>query len=699
MPITEWIGPGPWLERMEALVREYDQANPDGWPAHANFVLGGYVSLLESSRRHAEGETVLKRFLEKPANAGQESWLRERMVDLYASAIEAQSRVSLGEGDELLSNVVEHVMKRVENGDQNLRYQLLYRLIRIFQGTQAKKLKSCPREVRRFAFEALPEVLETQTRNYRRLVERTDGVVEEVIGPREALAFLLDRIESWPGRLEYSYDNAWRRFGSRLGTLRQRTGDLKELEPRLLKLVVAALRRDLTTLYAQSRSVYYWNSTFWEQKADVFLQVAEEILAEHDDSERFVMHIAYYVYHGLRQYDRAIEILLTAHQKKLLGPQSRTTLVSWLHEQQEFGQSIALLETLIEEQPELMTHRVRLMTAYHRTDQPRRLRTLLDQIDDFFRQKGRWTERNISALMIGCESAGLNEDVIKYAGELIPLHQRTRRNRGIGSSVLYDYYRHKALAHSALGQTTEAVDAAAGAVVSWGPRHDQRGQAIEALTTIIGKARDLDGYVAQRDRATGRSRRDSPVIRLAIARAYMEKGQLDKAIVQLKITVELQPTNREAHQALLECFSNREDTQAAVKQLLAMIDFDRHNLALYNDLAARVKDDESMAERAATAIVEAAPAEAEHHTSLAKLREGQQRWDAAILHWNHAAELRALEPDGLFGLVEAQIKAKRWKEAERTLARLARKEWPSRFGDVTSRIRELRSTVERQLRD
>ena len=132
-----------------------------------------------------------------------------------------------------------------------------------------------------------------------------------------------------------------------------------------------------------------------------------------------------------------------------------------------------------------------------------------------------------------------------------------------------------------------------------------------------------------------------------------------------------------------------EDEQGAVSQLLARLDFDRHNLEMYKRLAEKLSDDESESERAATSIVEAAPLEAAHQTALAELRERQGRWDEAILHWHHVADLRALEPTGLIQLAEAQIQDRQFDGVEESLDKLRRTEWPSRFGDTNQVVRRL----------
>ena len=101
----------------------------------------------------------------------------------------------------------------------------------------------------------------------------------------------------------------------------------------------------------------------------------------------------------------------------------------------------------------------------------------------------------------------------------------------------------------------------------------------------------------------------------------LEQKKYAAAVVQFQQALELQPVDREIHQSLVECYDRLKDPDRAVAQLLAQINFDRHNLAAYSSLAKRTKGDVALSERAATSIVEAAPNEAENHQTLAKFRQ------------------------------------------------------------------------------
>jgi predicted Zn-dependent protease len=133
----------------------------------------------------------------------------------------------------------------------------------------------------------------------------------------------------------------------------------------------------------------------------------------------------------------------------------------------------------------------------------------------------------------------------------------------------------------------------------------------------------------------------------------------------------------------------------ATRQLLALLDLQAHDLALYSQLVQRFADVPAEAERAATSLVEAAPNEAENHQALAELREKQNRWADAITHWREVAELRRLEPTGLVRLAKAQMHEKQWDAAAESLERLRKTEWPARFDQVKGETQQL----ERQLHD
>ncbi len=684
------------LSTMEMAINEFESQLSDGWPTHANEPLEGYTDLLCEVSHFAEAEQLLTKQLETPVNDQQKYWLTRKRNQVYLRALGSDGRVSLGEGLTLYDNLKDHLLTQLDStNDDNQRRQLVNDTLQLYSTARDKRLGEYREDLRTFAFKILPPILAKQTNNFRSLINDTTSALQRLIGADAALRFLIERIKNYPPRFEYSWENPWSQFGYRLSRFhRDLKGNIGDLEPRLLKLVLAELQRDLRSRHSRNRAFYHKDhgSHFWEAKADDFYRVAEQVLEEGSDSGRSISYVAEYLYRGLHKYNRSLEVLLTAHQNDLLSESQQLVLCDFLHDQNRFAESIPILTGLIEVSPDAMRYRTRLLAAYHKSSRQQQARDLLTETDNHFRAQGRWTEENIAQLAASCLSNTWLEEAAAYYAEVISLHQRTARHRGIGGSTLSDYYMHRAEALSGLGQTVDAVDAAAAAVVAWGPRHEQRQRVVLGLQNVLSQAEDLDDYVNHLDRQAEHGQ-DSPLIRQRIGFVYATRSQHDKAITQLQLALLMQPTNLETRKKLIESYDAQNDKEEAFKQMLALMDVDRHNLDLYKELADRVSSDDTLAERATTTIVEAAPLEAEHHAALAEVRQKQNRWNEAIDHWQHVAELRRLEPNGLLRLAEAQLHAKHFVAAQETIDKLGQTAWPARFRGVQDKIRDLQSRL------
>jgi tetratricopeptide (TPR) repeat protein len=334
-----------------------------------------------------------------------------------------------------------------------------------------------------------------------------------------------------------------------------------------------------------------------------------------------------------------------------------------------------------------------LMVAYHHSKRPEQLAELIQRTDEFFHQAGRWTEDNVAQFARGCLECSEWDRAIGYFKEAIALRQRGDSGQGLNDETLSELYRHLALAHSAVGRTREAVDAASAAIVCWSLRHEHRRQALDLLKHVLSAAKDLDDYVQYLDQESAKTGQDSPTLRKAIGQTYQSRNDHAKAITQLQLAVELQPTDHETHRALIASYDATRNGTAASKQLLKLIDLNRHELTLYQQLADRLKNDEQEAERAATSIIESSPNEAESHAAMAELRQKQNRWDEAIPHWEQVAQLRRLEPNGLLKLAEAQLHQKQWEAARASIEKLHQTDWPARFSDVNNQTRLLQERL------
>jgi tetratricopeptide (TPR) repeat protein len=493
--------------------------------------------------------------------------------------------------------------------------------------------------------------------------------------------------------MRYTNQDGWNRHSYRLGEWRTAVKDLGDLEPRLLKFVLAELRRDLRSRESRSRSIYdRRHSHYWKEKEADFAKTAEEVLAERKASGPAVEYVAEYLFHGLAHEKRAIEILFAAHKEQVLAETGRALLIDYLHRTQRHAESIALLLPLVETRPENLGYRTSLMTAYFRTEKRAELLALLKQTDAFFHEKDRWTEDALATLARSCLEAELFAQSAAYYEELIPRHQRANPRHSNGDSTLSNYYAHAARAYSGLGKTKQAVDMASGAVVSWGPNLDQRKYALEALVRVLAEAKDLDAYIAELDK----EKLQSAVVRKAIGQAYVQKGDHARAVPQLQLASELQPDDAEIYAVLLVCHDKLGDKDGAIRELFRAVELSRRDIKLFEQLGKRFAElnRPGEAERAYTSIVEMLPNESEGHALLAEVREKQKRWSEAIAHWERVAEIRALEPTGLVKLAAAQLAAGDRDSAGKTLQKVRNQSWPPRFGEVLQQARDLERKLE-----
>ncbi len=684
------------IPMMELEVRDYAQANGGQWPHEDNSILGSFVSLYEGGNRHAAGEAVLVKWIAATKHNEQRKYLRDRLMSLYNHALEHKGEVTLGKDAELFNRIIDLGLNDIDTvADEHERYNVVTRICATFDIAQRNKIGDFPGRLAKFVFDSLPEILKKQQSQYRNTVSAPVHVTGTSLSPYLALRYIVERLEQYPQRFDMQWDNGWQGFGYELARRRETAAkELGDLEPRVLVLVIRELKRHLRTDEARNYYIYYKNhSHFWAEKTADYAKAANEVYAEYKTSGRRVRSVANYFRNGLDMRARAIEILMIAHGSGLLDESAQAELVTFLQVEGRYAESIPLLEGLAKAQPDSMTYRTQLMAAYHNSQRPEQLATLVKQIDTDFHTNGRWTEGNIATFGKGCLGCNLNEQAVGYLNEAISLHQRDHGGRTLNDAALSDFYQHLAQAQSRLGRTREAVDAASAAIVCWGSRHDHRTYAMQGLAQALGNAKDLDDYVKHLDTESAKTGQDSPILRKEIGKVYQSRGNLPQAIAQFELAIALQPLDREVHQSLIVCYDGVQQPDKATRQLMALIDFDRHDLKLFTQLADRLKANEAEAERAVTSIIEAAPNEAENHAAMAELRQQQNRWDEALPHWEQVAELRRLEPNGLLKLAGAQVHLKQWDAARITINKLNKTEWPARFVNIQNETRQLQEKL------
>jgi predicted Zn-dependent protease len=686
----------PAIAQLQSALDEYQEANNSILPPAANDTLGTLIVYLEGKGHFDRGEKLLLSQLAHPAHEQQRYWLIRRLYALYHTALASDGEVSLGRGQALYQEVEQKLRGELGIKDQEQRRQLIDQLCNIYRTAHGKKLPGVGEDLRTFAFKFVPELLTPDTNNYQSIVSGVAQAVHQVLGPRAGLEFLVARIGQEPTWFRFTNQDGWNQFAYQMGQWKEEARDIGELEQALLKLVLSELRRDLRSRQYRNRVFYHRNyAYFWASREADFAKVAEEVLARQAQSGTAARYIADYLYHGLNRYPRAIEILLVAHRASILDDEGQSLLVDFLQWQNRYAESVALLEALMKRRPMVLNDRVRLMRAYFHTNRPQDLLTLLKETDALFHKKDLWDESVIVALGASCLENQLFAESMAYYNEAISRHQRTQPRRGIGNGALSSYYGQLARACAGLGKTAEAVDAASGAVVSWGPTHRNRTQAISALMQVLREAPNLDAYVTTRNQQTNASGQDSALIRKVLGQVYLERGAIPRAIVQLQQAIALQPNDLESHRLLAECFDKQGNKEKAIFALLQAADASRRDIKLYEDLGRRLADQPREAERAYTSIVEVVPSESEGHALLAEIRQHQNRWTEAATQWEQVARIRALEPTGFLKLAAAQVHLHQWEQAEQTLNKVRSRSWPPRFGDVAHQVRELEGQIKK----
>ena len=694
----------PAIRVMEVALRAYHEQNPPGLPVRLNRAFNGYLHLLEAKNRFGAAEKLLLAELDQARNAAQTVWLKEHLMDTRVDAYRKKARISLGEGPELYRNLLDSLLTEADLLDQRYRFQAMQNICWVFQATSRKDNKTYKEDLRKYAFEQFPKLVAKIDENYGSAIDRVAKRVHDDLGPREAIAFLIERLENYPDRYQATYEAGWRKFGSKLGKWRKEAKDLGDLEGRLLELALAELRQGLITQDNFRGAMLFKNtSNFWKEKAGDFARTANEVAEEHKDSAAIVVRAAKYLFDHLHKHGRAISLMQDARKRGILSESQELTLAYMLRDRKRWKDLVLVLDPIAIKHPDEMNHRSLLIKALSLSGQKDRRDEMLSETEAYFRKENLWTELNVALLAKRVYEAKMYKVAVRLYDELIPMYQRERPNQSAqpdprsylvgGDDRLSTYYQNLARSHAHLRDTIAAVDAAAAGIVARGQKQSARDQASLALTSVILSSRNRDGLIAHLDQQAEKTGQDSAIIRKAIGSVLLDIKEYDKAIPQLQLAAQLQPTDAETQQKLIEALDAADRKDDATKQMLTQLDFDRHNLEVYKQLAKRLQSDDAMAERAATSLVEAAPLEAENHQALAELREKQDRWDDAIAQWRQVAELRKLEPTGLLKLATAQVHEEQWSDAKATIKKLNQKTWPSRFDNLEREIRKLQKQL------
>jgi tetratricopeptide (TPR) repeat protein len=682
------------LALQETAVRGVLAREQGRWPLRLRGVWGEYLGQLREAQRYTTAEALITSALSKAASVEEREWLDEWQLGIWTHALRHRGRVSLGEGEALFAALLKQTVGDIAKADDSYRHYRIGRTLSVFDAAFDRELPTAKAELRKFALVTVPPLMTPGMGNYHGSVSQIADRVGQRIDKRTELEFLIQMFEQYPPVYRYSWDDPWQQHGSRLARCRHEAGDIGPLTPRLLKLVTTELRSALLTQESRGTEIYrYGHQTYWAEQESAFVRVAEEVLVAESQSPRIIRQVAEYLAFGANRMSRGIEVLFIAHRRGLLDDDGVSTLAEWLTNTNRNGEAAPLLEGLVDRHPHELTYRTRLMIAYHRSQRPEQVRQTYERVRTDFQRDGRWTDDALATVGDACLATGLNDEARQLFTDAVTRRQRTSATRGMGDESLSRWYQQLARANANLQRTADAVDAAAAAIVCWPATHHRRTEALNTLRTVIEQCPDLDAYAATVDAQAKESGQDSPVIRQAIGEVHRRRKQWAAARRQFEAARELQPNNRDVNAALLACYDGLSDQPGAVRQLLAMLAVDRHNLDLLKQLVQRTKSDDTLSERAATQLIETGPNESEYQQALAEHRQTQNRWSDAIAHWERVADLRRTDPTGPLKLSAALIHERQVDRAKQTLRKILARDWPAQFpnahAEATNLLRQV----------
>ena len=677
-------------------------------PSSARGAFRAWIGYLEGTGSWRRGEQVLEAERKLARNPGEEQQAQQRLFQLYVKCLRQGGEVSLGREAALYSALLERLAAELPRArNEHLAYQVLNAAVQLIRTRadyrEGKRVRRQGREQARRAvapdaiklgFAVLPRALNRfRYRNGQNMVGQVSDLIRQVAGPLRAVEFLVTRAESEPRWLRLCGWDFWSQQGWRLTRAKREAGALTgALRTRALAIVVDALGEELREGRGRNGSIYRVDhSYFWGSAKADFRQAAERVLDQEGEREVVLLRVAQYLYQGLGERERGVEVLAERHAGGRLGREGRIRLVTWLRQLSRHAEALPLLEALVAERGELRYRLWLVESAHHAGRQPLAAKTLQATIG-WLKERQRWREGEIAQVARACLATARLERAGDLFEEAINLHTRSRAGRGVGGSTLARYYGELAQVRSQLGDTIGAVDAAAGAVVSWSRSQRRRRQALAQLSAVLRRSKDLDGYVRHLDAEVVETGLENPLLRKAIGQVYLRRRAYARAIRQLELSVEARANDAEAQRALIAAYDKGGQPERAASQILALARVQGHSPQLYVELGDRYAKagQAAAAERAYTTVVELQPNEAAAQAALAQVRERQSELDAAALHWRQVVRLRSDEPAGLIGLAKVLLRAGKHADARAQLDRLRRTEWPERFDKTVERaIREL----------
>jgi len=677
------------LERSLDLRREQNGGRLLANEVQTLRMLSGYLTSLQRFRQ-AEDLWREERKLAYPEQIRQQ--MKTDLYRVYEAAFDRGGMVSIGSGKTLYQELQTLYLAELREPemDVTLYSHWIQALCTLWREAHEQNIKAALKDSRRFAFSELPGLLQrTGYMDGQNVITRIADCLDDLHGPLLYIEFMVVRAENEPLWMREMQYNFWYHNGAKIAQHRaMAAAEMSEtLKSRLWMVVREVLQEEMRSFQSRNQQIYWKHSSyFWSEKQEAFRQAALEVLREFSDSEAHVLHITHYLRNGLRLEKEATEHLEQAYRRGILSWEGRFTLSGYFQAESRYEEALAVLRPLVEEKPGRLDVRIRIMKCLYHQDNLEGALEIMKEAEQYFRTPARWGEHTAHEFAQAAAYMGVREQAVAFYEETIEMHVKSYSNRGVGNGTLSTYYEELARHYQNMKQTGKAVDAIAGAIVSWGPDHDARSRLLDRLERILNQAEDLEAFVAGFEEEVAESGMENAILRKALGKHYLHRGEYEQSIHHLRQALEVQPDDDETRVYLLEAYSKDKQPHRAIELLIDTITRNPADLQKYHQLAERYEtlDQPEQAERAYTSMVEARPEESESHEALALVREKQTRWADALVHWENVIRIRTQEPTGYVGKLRALLQLNRFLEASTLREEILQTDWPDHFGDVNS---------------
>lgn len=437
------------------------------------------------------------------------------------------------------------------------------------------------------------------------------------------------------------------------------------------------------------RRSYPWLTFFWDQhKADVRRGVLQ-VLESHPDDPDLACEVARFLALALERTEEAVAILLSFEEKSDLDIRGRVFLAEWLMGLDRLDEAYQYIEAWIREAPDERSLHFLLIKASGRLNRTVRGREAAHAAARCLMRTGGWNAESAGKLANICLGSGLSEVAAVYAAQALFLLQRLDAHSS--DDEVLDVYKLLMNCHIKVGNLQKAAEVACDGIEALQDNPDDCDDLREILESLLYKSDELEDFASLCHVKYVAAGRENLFIRKVLVWVLLNLDRIEAARPHMEALKQAGLYDAELHDCLIQAYLRTGNREAAGKLVLLPPHRNVRDLDFYKkqgDVHA-LADEHGQAERAYTTMVEFSARESEGHERLARIREGQERYEDALQHWRRVREIRPREPGGILGEANCLILLKQTGEARTLLEKIVSRPWHPRFEDTVYDARNL----------